>query len=178
MGSYSIKPDGAIFCRNQMIGNFDISTGFFALDIEVPPVGLTHIKAQAYDLMMARQKDRTKDKPYCQKPPTSDNERGKTLIEVFKEDEAKAHEQMSSLLGPASREEYASHQPPPPPPMDPRLGDKTPAWMEWLGHYFPEEFKKRFKGRKTHLTTGINPHLSTGDVPESHFAKEAAEEWR
>ena len=166
MADYNVLPDGTIRRKNQTIGYLDES-GAILLDIEVAPVGMTHIKAQAYDLMMARQKNRANDKPV-----------GKPLIEVFREEEAIAREQAVSLLGPGSREEYASHQPPPPPPMDPRLGDKTPAWMEWLGHYFPEEFRKRFKGRKTHLTTGINPHLSTGDVPESHFAKEAAEEWR
>lgn len=78
-----------------------------------------------------------------------------------------------------TREEFASDQPPPPPPQDPRLGDKTPAYMEWLGHYFPEEFKERYRGRKTHLTVGINPYLDQtpkGDVPESHFGKDPAEQ--
>lgn len=33
---------------------------------------------------------------------------------------------------------------PPRPAMDPRFGDKTPALVEWLRRYAPEEFKERF----------------------------------
>jgi hypothetical protein len=62
--------------------------------------------------------------------------------------------------------------------MDPKFGDKTPAYMEWLEKHNPEEFKKRYKGRKTHLTTGLNPHSDQGDVPESHFGKDPSEEWK
>lgn len=83
-----------------------------------------------------------------------------------------------------SRDEYASNYPnkkgvPPEPAQDPRYGDKTPAWVEWFATNYPEEFKVRFKGRKTHLTKGLNPHLSPpgGDVPESSFGKDPAEQW-
>ncbi len=37
----------------------------------------------------------------------------------------------------------------PEPPMDPRMGDKTPAWMQWLRDTHPEDFKKRYQNRKT-----------------------------
>ena len=40
---------------------------------------------------------------------------------------------------------------PPQPEMDMMLGDKTPAFVEWLRDYSPEEFKKRYAGRTTHL---------------------------
>lgn len=38
------------------------------------------------------------------------------------------------------------------PPMDPEMGDKTPAFVEWLHRNYPEEFARRYKDRKTHLT--------------------------
>jgi len=37
---------------------------------------------------------------------------------------------------------------PPEPPKDPRFGDKTPEWARWLRETDPEEFEKRFAGRK------------------------------
>jgi len=38
-----------------------------------------------------------------------------------------------------------------PPEMDPLLGDKTPAYVEWLRDNAPVEFYRRYAGRKTHL---------------------------
>lgn len=40
---------------------------------------------------------------------------------------------------------------PPQPEMDPMLGDKTPAFVEWLRDYQPEQFKSQYAGRTTHL---------------------------
>ena len=34
---------------------------------------------------------------------------------------------------------------------DPSMGDKTPAVVEWYRDHAPEEFKRRYSGRKTHL---------------------------
>ena len=45
---------------------------------------------------------------------------------------------------------------PPRPEMDPMLGDKTIALVEWLRDYAPEEFQKAYAGRSTHL--GYHPH--------------------
>jgi hypothetical protein len=45
---------------------------------------------------------------------------------------------------------------PPRPDMDPMLGDKTIALVEWLRDYAPEEFQKTYEGRETHL--GYHPH--------------------
>jgi hypothetical protein len=67
---------------------------------------------------------------------------------------------------------------PPPPEMHPKLGDKTPAYVNWIRTYFPAEYEERYKGRKTHLTTGINPHVTAGDIPQGHMAAEATEERR
>jgi hypothetical protein len=40
---------------------------------------------------------------------------------------------------------------PPPPALDPQAGDKTPAYVEWLRQYHPEEYVARFSTRKHHL---------------------------
>jgi len=65
------------------------------------------------------------------------------------------------------------------PELHPKLGDKTPAYMEWLATYRPEEFDKKYRGRKTHLTTGMNPHLEMdGDIPPGHMQQEKKEEWK
>jgi hypothetical protein len=39
----------------------------------------------------------------------------------------------------------------PEPDQDPQFGDKTPAWARWLRDTNPEEFKRRFAGRKLTL---------------------------
>lgn len=44
---------------------------------------------------------------------------------------------------------------PPAPDMDPMLGDKTPAYVEWVRDNDPAEFKSRYSGRTTHL--GYHP---------------------
>lgn len=38
-----------------------------------------------------------------------------------------------------------------PPELDPLLGDKTPAYVEWLRDNAPVEFHRRYAGRRTHL---------------------------
>lgn len=40
-----------------------------------------------------------------------------------------------------------------PPPADPLMGDKTPAVVEYYRDNEPAEYKRRYKGRKTHLGT-------------------------
>lgn len=49
--------------------------------------------------------------------------------------------------------ESAASPPTPPacPPMDPALGDKTPEVVEWYRDHDPEEYQRRYRGRKTHL---------------------------
>lgn len=81
------------------------------------------------------------------------------------------HEQPSSITGPS--EEYASNYIPKPPPMHPKYGDKTPAYVEWMRHYKPDEAAKLYKGRQL----GI-PEPSGGDIPASHMGAEPAEEWK
>lgn len=45
---------------------------------------------------------------------------------------------------------------PPAPEMEQMLGDKTPAYVEWMRDYHPQEFATRYAGRRTHL--GYHPH--------------------
>jgi hypothetical protein len=45
---------------------------------------------------------------------------------------------------------------PPAPEMEQMLGDKTPAYVEWMRDYHPQEFAIRYAGRRTHL--GYHPH--------------------
>lgn len=40
---------------------------------------------------------------------------------------------------------------PPAPELDPQAGDKTPAYVEWLREWHPEEYAERFSHRKHHL---------------------------
>lgn len=44
---------------------------------------------------------------------------------------------------------------PPPPEMDPGLGDKTPAYVEWMRDHHPEQFAKQYHNRKTHITDKV-----------------------
>lgn len=41
------------------------------------------------------------------------------------------------------------------PEQDPMLGDKTPAYVEWVRDNEPEEYLTRYAGRLTHL--GLHP---------------------
>ena len=50
------------------------------------------------------------------------------------------------------RKDQAAAEKPQPPAMDPQAGDKTPAYVEWLRDHNPQEFERRYKNRKTHLT--------------------------
>lgn len=53
---------------------------------------------------------------------------------------------------PEPKPEALTKSPTEPPALDPTLGDKTPAYVEWLRDNKPKEFEKRYKGRKTHLS--------------------------
>jgi hypothetical protein len=53
---------------------------------------------------------------------------------------------------------------PPQPEIDPMLGDKTFAYVEWLRDYHPEEFQSRYAGRTTHLGF-VNPDGTLSNIP-------------
>jgi hypothetical protein len=42
-------------------------------------------------------------------------------------------------------------------PPDPLMGDKTPAIVEWYQENDPEEYKRRYKERYTHLNPRPTP---------------------
>jgi hypothetical protein len=78
---------------------------------------------------------------------------------------------------------------PPAPEMDPRYGDKTPAYAEWLHKFYPEKAAQLYSGRKVmgkHIPPGATkldlPEAKPltpmgGDIPEDAMAKERKEEW-
>ena len=43
--------------------------------------------------------------------------------------------------------EKAKAKIPDPPECDPALGDLTPAYIEWVRKYYPDDFEARYKGR-------------------------------
>lgn len=51
---------------------------------------------------------------------------------------------------------------PPPPPQDPRYGDKTPAYVEYMFKFFPDQAKQLYGGRKV-MGKLLPPVIS--DVP-------------
>jgi hypothetical protein len=57
-------------------------------------------------------------------------------------------------------DEYSSEQPP---PQDPKLGDKTPAYIAWLRRTKPKEAERRYSGRKVSLEASASV---SGDIPE------------
>jgi hypothetical protein len=153
MATYEVTRDGKILRGKEEIGFVNLSTGAITTP-PLAPVAITHIKSQVFDLMMARRSE-----PDPSAPPASNGQEAATI--------------------PPPPDEFSSYQPPPAPRMDPKLGDKTPAYIEWFKKYFPDDYVAKYKGRRTHLTTGVNPHLSgPGDVPETHFGKDPEAEWK
>jgi hypothetical protein len=43
--------------------------------------------------------------------------------------------------------EQKKAQVPDPPDCDPALGDLTPAYIEWVKKFYPDDFKARYQGR-------------------------------
>lgn len=75
-----------------------------------------------------------------------------------------------------------------PPDQDPTMGDKTPAYVEWMFKHKPDEAKKIYAGRKVmgvQLPFKIEktpefpklPDTTPGDIPESSMAPDASEQW-
>lgn len=69
---------------------------------------------------------------------------------------------------------------PPAPKKNPRLGDKTPAYVEWVKKYKPSEFKARYgivgQGTVKKQRTFIDPE--TGEKKAEHYDVEATIAYR
>ena len=87
---------------------------------------------------------------------------------------------------------HATEEIPPEPAMDPRYGDKTPAYAEWLFKFYPEKAAKVYAGRKimgrqmpmvigsetpAPSAEGLQTPEPGADVPASAMAREAPEQW-
>lgn len=64
---------------------------------------------------------------------------------------------------------------PPPPPLDRMLGDKTPAYVQWLRTYHPEEFRRRYGvmqgGQEVEFTTKEKQVGPNGRLVETSVRK-------
>lgn len=60
---------------------------------------------------------------------------------------------------------------PPMPAMEPDMGDKTPAVVEWYRDYWPEEYARRYKDRKTHLVEKPRKPRDDDDLPDAREMK-------
>jgi hypothetical protein len=58
-------------------------------------------------------------------------------------------------------EDYSTHYPKEP-PMDPKMGDKTPAYVMWYRRVHPDKFDEKYRGRKFALDY-VPP---VGDIPK------------
>lgn len=153
--------DGAILRHGEPVGRYDIKTGEIKdLDSIVPPQVTPILKRMIADELKL------------------ESEPAEELVSV-KQDPTEPMEP-----SPPPQEV------PKAPEMDPRLGDKTPAYMEWLAKFFPEDYKKRYAGRKV-MGERMPPTITEAkvpkegkplppvgsDIPEGAMAKERKEEW-
>ena len=146
---YAVHPSGNITRGEEIVGTFDPTTGQI-LTMVFPEGALSTVKALVLDAII---ESRIAHQPAA--PP-----------------EAGPVHTAEAMKAAVPRDV------PPAPEQHPRLGDKTPAYMAWLAKYHPDQFQERYKGRRTHITTGINPHLSAGDIPPGHIETETTEEWK
>jgi hypothetical protein len=92
----------------------------------------------------------------------------------------------TQMVNPAiSTNEFASYQPvpnalkrnmtvPDAPRMDPKLGDKTPAYVEWMYRWFPVDAEARYRGRKVSLDAVSDMGADIPKIPMD----EPEEEWK
>jgi hypothetical protein len=150
VSKYAVTPEGGILREDEEIGRYDPRTGEIQSG-DVPQQALAVVKSLILDEII---KQRVAEQPPA--PP----EAGEPLI--FKSEAPLRAAVLSDI--------------PPAPEMNPMMGDKTPAYMEWLAKYHPEDYAVRYKGRKTSVSTGINPFFGGADLPATHMRPEAKEE--
>src|SRR5262245_392862 len=132
---YSVTPDGQIRKGEAVVGFYDPATGRIEEPGKFPQGALSAIKSLILDEVIAQRIAHQPPAP----PEAGEQHTAATMRAAFAPDI------------------------PPEPPMDPRMGDKTPAYMEWLSKYHPELYEARYKGRKTPV--GKVPWSGQGDIP-------------
>ena len=159
MAKYAITPEGQLTAEGKVIGC--VREGALELNEEASLHGtvLMYLKGLAFD--------------WIQSNLAKESQRDS----VRHEGTAGTSEAMQTSLAPP-QEERQPHatEIPPAPPQDPYLGDKTPAFMEWVAKFHPDEFAKRYAGRKTPVTDHRGVPIGP-DVPESSITPEAPEVW-
>jgi hypothetical protein len=144
--TYEFK-DGDIFRRGDLVGQYDPDTNVItSLNPSLPPQIRSILTNKLAGLKA----------------------RGKPLVEVFKNETQTCVELQTENC------EFASNQAPPPPAMDPKFGDKTPAYIAWMWEHKPKEAAERYKGRKVSLEAASN---IGEDVPKISM-DEPEEEWK
>lgn len=176
MSRYAIQKDGRITFKRRTIGRYDPLTGKILEDVLVSWQARAYVKR-----LIAAQ---TNGKEAMNEEHTQDAMEDKDMppeeaVSVKTEDPKQPMEPSPS-----------PQEVPLAPEMDPRLGDKTPAYMQWMAKFHPEKFKKQYAGRKVmgvRMPFAIDePKVPEskplapleGDLPEDAMAKEPKEEWK
>jgi hypothetical protein len=153
MSKYSVT-SGKIFKDDALIGRYDQATGKLVLHQKLSNPAEFYIKSVIYDQMM-------------EMLPSVPAPEGHTIA-VMQE----------PASDPVIRGVFPEEPIPPPPECEPRLGDLTPAYVEWMAKHHEDTFEEHYKGRIPKGQRTYTPTPFKGDIPAEHQEKIVKEEWR